>query len=40
VRTGDVRDSWADVGAAKRVLGYETAVGLEDGLGLTAEALL
>jgi UDP-glucose 4-epimerase len=40
VRTGDVRDSWADIGAAKRVLGYETAVGLEDGLGLTAEALL
>jgi UDP-glucose 4-epimerase len=40
VRTGDVRDSWADVGAAKRVLGYETAVGLEDGLGLTAKALL
>jgi UDP-glucose 4-epimerase len=40
VRTGDVRDSWADVGEAKRVLGYETAVGLEDGLRLTADALL
>jgi UDP-glucose 4-epimerase len=40
VRTGDVRDSWADVSEARRVLGYETAVGLEDGLRLTAEALL
>jgi UDP-glucose 4-epimerase len=40
VRTGDVRDSWADVGEAKRVLGYETAVELEDGLRLTAEVLL
>ena len=40
VRTGDVRDSWADVAAAKRVLGYEAAVSLEDGLRLTAEAYL
>ena len=39
VRTGDVRDSWADVAAAKAVLGYEAAVGLEEGLRLTAEAL-
>ena len=38
VRTGDVRDSWADVAEARRVLGYETTVGLEDGLRLTAEA--
>lgn len=38
VRTGDVRDSWADVNEAKRVLGYETSVGLEEGLRLTAEA--
>jgi len=38
VRTGDVRDSWADVEEAKRVLGYETTIGLEDGLRLTAEA--
>ena len=38
VRTGDVRDSWADVEEAKRVLGYETAIGLEEGLRLTAEA--
>jgi UDP-glucose 4-epimerase len=40
VRTGDVRDSWADVTAAKRVLGYEAAVSLEEGLRLTAEAYL
>ena len=40
VRTGDVRDSWADVSEARRVLGYETAVGLEEGLRLTADALL
>ena len=40
VRTGDVRDSWADVGEAKRVLGYETGIGLEEGLRLTADALL
>jgi UDP-glucose 4-epimerase len=40
VRTGDVKDSWADVGEAQRVLGYETLIGLEDGLRLTAEAYL
>jgi UDP-glucose 4-epimerase len=40
VRAGDVRDSWADVGAAREVLGYETTVGLEEGLRLTAEALV
>jgi UDP-glucose 4-epimerase len=39
-RTGDVRDSWADVSEAQRVLGYEAQVGLEDGLRRTAEALL
>jgi len=38
VRTGDVRDSWADVEEAKRVLGYETGIGLEEGLRITAEA--
>jgi UDP-glucose 4-epimerase len=36
-RAGDVRDSWADVGAARRLLGWEPAVSLEDGLRLTAE---
>ena len=40
VRTGDVRDSWADVSEARRVLGYETTIGLEEGLRLTADALL
>ena len=39
-RPGDVRDSWADVGAAKRVLGYETSVPLEEGLRRTADALV
>jgi UDP-glucose 4-epimerase len=39
VRTGDVRDSWADVSEAQRVLGYEPAVGLEDGIELTAAFL-
>ena len=39
-RTGDVRDSWADISAARHLLGYEPRVGLEEGLTLTAEALL
>lgn len=39
-RAGDVRDSWADVSEAARLLGYETRVGLEEGLRLTAESLL
>ncbi len=38
-RTGDVRDSWADVSAAKRLLGWEPHVSLEEGLRLTAESL-
>jgi nucleoside-diphosphate-sugar epimerase len=37
IRTGDVRDSWADCAEAQRLLGYEPAVSLEDGLRLTAE---
>ena len=40
VRAGDVRDSWADVSAAREILGYEAGIGLEDGLRLTAEALV
>jgi UDP-glucose 4-epimerase len=36
-RAGDVRDSWADCTEARRLLGYEPAVGLEDGLRTTAE---
>jgi UDP-glucose 4-epimerase len=31
-RAGDVRDSWADVSAARELLGWEPRVGLEDGL--------
>jgi UDP-N-acetylglucosamine/UDP-N-acetyl-alpha-D-glucosaminouronate 4-epimerase len=39
-RPGDVRDSWADVSEARRVLGYEPSVPLEEGLRRTADALL
>jgi UDP-glucose 4-epimerase len=39
-RPGDIRDSWADLTAARDVLGYEPAVGLEEGLRRTATALL
>jgi UDP-glucose 4-epimerase len=39
-RTGDVRDSWADIDAAAAVLGYEPSVDLNAGLRLTAAALL
>jgi UDP-glucose 4-epimerase len=39
-RTGDVRDSWADIGQAEALLGYRASVELEAGLRLTAEALL
>jgi UDP-glucose 4-epimerase len=39
-RPGDIRDSWADLTAAREVLGYEPSVTLEQGLQLTADALL
>jgi nucleoside-diphosphate-sugar epimerase len=39
-RSGDIRDSWADLTAAREVLGYEPRVSLDDGLRLTVEALL
>jgi UDP-glucose 4-epimerase len=39
-RAGDVRDSWADITAAREALAWEPAVDLEHGLRLTAEALL
>jgi UDP-glucose 4-epimerase len=39
-RTGDVRDSWADVSAAQRILGWEARIDLDQGLRLTAEAFL
>jgi UDP-glucose 4-epimerase len=40
IRAGEVRDSWADTEAAKRLLGWEPRIGLEEGLRLTAEPLL
>jgi UDP-glucose 4-epimerase len=39
-RPGDVRDSWADVSAARDGLGFEPRISLEDGLRLTVDALL
>jgi UDP-glucose 4-epimerase len=38
-RPGDIRDSWADVRAARDVLGYEASVDLEQGLLRTIEHL-
>ena len=39
-RTGDVRDSWADVTLARELLGWEPRIGLEEGLRLAAEFFL
>jgi nucleoside-diphosphate-sugar epimerase len=39
-RPGDIRDSWADLTAARETLGYAPSISLEDGLRRTAEALL
>src|SRR5207247_945437 len=39
MRPGDVRDSWADIGEARRLLGYEPAVSIEEGLQRAAEHL-
>ena len=39
-RPGDIRDSWADLSAARDVLGFEPAVSLEEGLRRTATALV
>jgi UDP-glucose 4-epimerase len=38
-RAGDVSASWADVSEARRVLGYEPRVPIDEGLRLTAERL-
>jgi nucleoside-diphosphate-sugar epimerase len=38
-RAGDIRDSFADISAAREVLGWEPQVGLDEGLRLTVEAL-
>ncbi len=37
---GDVRESWADVTAARDAIGYEPAVGFEEGLRRTIDAML
>jgi nucleoside-diphosphate-sugar epimerase len=39
-RAGDIRHSWADLGAARETLGWEPAITLEEGLRITVEALL
>ena len=39
-RAGDIRDSWADISAAREVLGWEPKVSLEEGLRLTADSLV
>lgn len=39
-RVGDVKDSWADVDEARKLLGYEASVELADGLRRTADALV
>jgi UDP-glucose 4-epimerase len=39
-RPGDIRDSFADVTAAREILGWEPRIGFEEGLRLTADALL
>jgi nucleoside-diphosphate-sugar epimerase len=38
-RAGDIRDSWADLAKAERILGYRPAIGLEEGLRRTVEFL-
>jgi UDP-glucose 4-epimerase len=38
-RAGDIRDSWADVTAARETLGWEPQIGLEEGLRLTIDFL-
>jgi len=39
-RAGDIRDSWAEISAARDVLGYEPRVELEEGLRRTVDALV
>jgi hypothetical protein len=33
-----VRQSWADVSLAEAIMGYETSVSFEEGLGITIES--
>jgi nucleoside-diphosphate-sugar epimerase len=39
-RAGDIRDSWADIGRARSLLGWEPSIGLEDGLRRTVASLV
>src|SRR6266576_3750007 len=39
-RAGDIRDSWADISAARELLGYEPRIDLAAGLERTAEAIV
>jgi UDP-glucose 4-epimerase len=39
-RPGDVRESWADISEARRLLRYEPRIGFEEGLRTTADFLL
>jgi UDP-glucose 4-epimerase len=39
-RAGDIRNSWADITAAREALGWEPSVELEEGLRRTAEHLV
>ena len=39
-QAGDVRESWADVSAAREAIGYEPLVGFEEGLRRTIDAML
>jgi UDP-glucose 4-epimerase len=38
-RAGDIRNSWADISAARETLGYDPSVGLQEGLRRTVEEL-
>jgi UDP-N-acetylglucosamine 4-epimerase len=38
-RAGDIRDSWADLSKAERILGYDPKTGLDEGLRRTVEFL-
>ena len=40
VQAGDVRESWADVTAAREAIGFEPVVGFEEGLRRTIDAML
>jgi UDP-glucose 4-epimerase len=39
-RTGDVRDSWAEIGRARELLGWQPRIDLEEGLRIVADTFL